>query len=70
MDVFALRDTIVGEYYTYFAYFANILDPKIEAFMRDDLGRGALWPDAVLPLNPACEAGAALGELAERDVSR
>lgn len=46
-DVFALRDRVVEEYREYFESFVNILDPRIEAFVRAKLAEGELWPDAV-----------------------
>jgi ATP-dependent helicase YprA (DUF1998 family) len=63
-DVFALRDRVVEEYREYFESFVNILDPRIEAFVRAKLAEGELWPDAVLQLNPAYAPGPTLGELA------
>ncbi len=68
MDVFALRDRVVDEYRDYVESFINILDPGIDAFVRDRLAEGELWPDAVLQLNPAYEQGNTLGELATRGV--
>jgi hypothetical protein len=52
-DVFALRDRVVGEYREYFESFVHIFDRRVEAFVRDKLAEGELWPDAVLQLNPA-----------------
>jgi len=34
VDVFALRDGVVGEYRDYFESFVNIHDEEIEAFVR------------------------------------
>jgi len=68
VDVFSLRDEIVGEYRDYFDSFVNILDDEIDAFVRDRLASGELWPDAVLQLNPAFEPGPTLGDLAERGI--
>jgi superfamily II DNA/RNA helicase len=64
VDVFGLRDRVVGEYREYFQSFVHILDPGIEQFVQDRLGQGALWPDAVLQLNPAYEPAEMLSELA------
>jgi ATP-dependent helicase YprA (DUF1998 family) len=66
MDVFSLRDRVVGEYRDYVESFVNILDVKIEDFVRDRLQGGELWPEAVLQLNPAYEPGLTLGELASQ----
>ncbi|MGH2531574.1 MAG: DEAD/DEAH box helicase [Thermomicrobiales bacterium] len=66
LDVFALRDRVVGEYRDYFESFVRILDERIDGFVRDSLRDGELWPDAVLQLNPAYERGQTLGELANQ----
>ncbi len=65
-DVFAMRDRVVGEYREYFESFVHILDSRIEAFVRQKLAEGELWPDAVLQLNPAYSPGPTVGELAAR----
>ncbi len=64
MDIFALRDRVVGEYRDYLESFINIYDPAIEQFVRQRLEAGDLWPDAVLQLNPAFVDGPTLRELA------
>jgi ATP-dependent helicase YprA (DUF1998 family) len=66
VDVFALRERVVEEYRDYFESFVNILDPRIDSFVRERLAQGELWPPAVLQLNPAYEAGDTLAALAER----
>jgi len=65
-DVFHLRDTVVGEYRDYFESFVHIDDPRIRDYVSRKLSEGEPWPDAVLQLNPAYEAGSTLGELAGR----
>ncbi|GIW10805.1 MAG: DEAD/DEAH box helicase [Dehalococcoidia bacterium] len=67
-DVFALREKVVSEYRDYVESFVNILDERIEEFVRARLREGELWPDAVLQLNPAYKEGARLAELANRGV--
>jgi ATP-dependent helicase YprA (DUF1998 family) len=67
-DVFMLRDDVVSEYQQYFESFVNVLDPKINDFVRDTLGKGELWPEGVLQLNPAYEDGPTLGELKDQGV--
>ena len=65
LDVFQLRERVVGEYRDYLESFVHILDPRLDAFVRDELAKGRLWPDAVLQLNPAYVPGPTLGELAD-----
>ncbi|MBV8736549.1 MAG: DEAD/DEAH box helicase [Alphaproteobacteria bacterium] len=63
-DVFSLREHVVQEYRDYVESFVHVLDPRINAFVRERLAEGELWPEAVLQLNPAYEQGPTLGELA------
>ena len=67
-DVFALRDRVVDEYRSYVESFINIRDERIADYVSGKLEEGELWPDAVLQLNPAYEAGRSLGELADEGV--
>ena len=48
MDVFKLRDRVVDDYRGYVESFLNILDPKLDKFVRGELKAGALWPEAIL----------------------
>lgn len=56
-DVFDLRDRVVGECRDYFERFVHIDDPRIHDYVRNRPAQGDPWPDAVLQLNPAYEAG-------------
>lgn len=64
LDVFQLRGQVVDEYRGYVQSFVNVLDPRIDQFVRGRLEAGELWPDAVLQLNPAFEMDQTLGALA------
>jgi ATP-dependent helicase YprA (DUF1998 family) len=64
MDVFALRESVVGEYRDYFQSFVTILDERVASFVEQRMEGGDLWPDATLQLNPAFEYGPTLAELA------
>lgn len=68
VDVFALRDQVVGEYRHYVTSFINIFDDQIDSFVKKELDSGRLWPEAVLQLNPAFESGADLASLAREGV--
>lgn len=70
MDVFQLRDAVVGEYREYVESFINVLDPALNDFIREKLKDGALWPDAILQLNPAFTMDVTLGALADEGVLR
>lgn len=68
LDVFKLRESVVSEYRDYVESFVQVLDPRIDKYVRGRLGEGALWPDAVLQLNPSFEMDLTLGELAASGV--
>jgi len=68
MNVFELRNQVVDEYRDYVESFVNILDERLDGFVHERLAAGELWPDAVLQLNPAYEAGPTLRDLADRGV--
>lgn len=65
LDIFALRNRVVGEYRAYAESFVHILDSRLDRFVRDELAKGRLWPEGVLQLNPAYALGPTLGELAD-----
>ena len=64
MDVFALREKVVSDYRHYIESFVRINDERIATFVEGQFESGALWPDAILQLNPAYEPGPTLDELA------
>lgn len=68
IDIFTLRDRIVEEYRSYVESFVHIRDPRLDAFVRDELEQGRLWPQAVLQLNPNYVRGARLEALAAEGV--
>ena len=53
LDIFPLRERVVGEYRSYAESFVHILDQRLDRFVREKLAEGRLWPEAVLQLNPA-----------------
>lgn len=53
MDVFALRERVVGDYKRYIESFVRIRDKHIDQFVRQHFESGTLWPDPILQLNPA-----------------
>ena len=50
MNVFELRDRLVGDYASYTRSFIKIADPRIDAEVERALDRGALWPEPLLQL--------------------
>ena len=68
LDVFMLKDHVVDEYRSYLESLVNIQDARLDGFVREELSRGALWPEAYLQLNPAFEGVETLGALADQGV--
>lgn len=64
MDVFALREKVVSDYRHYIESFVRINDERIAGYVQEQFEGGALWPDAILQLNPAYALGSTLQELA------
>ncbi len=66
MDVFDLRDTLVGDYGRYAESFFAIRDERIRDHVAAEGGAaGALWPDPPLQLNPSFEPGGYVDELVD-----
>ncbi len=63
LDVFQLRDRVVDEYQGYVESFIKIRDERIDGHVRASLKGGALWPDPLVQLNPAYQAGRTVEEL-------
>ena len=63
MDVFTLRDRVVGDYADYIGSFIKIADPRIDQCVADEMRRGLLWPEPLLQLNPNFQPGKGIGEL-------
>lgn len=68
MDVFALRDALVGNYASYVQSFINIADEKIRATVDAELVAGLLWPEPLIQLNPSFAPGAYIDELIDEGV--
>jgi superfamily II DNA/RNA helicase/very-short-patch-repair endonuclease len=65
MDVFALRDELVGDYRRYAESFLAIQDERIRAHVEAEIDRGALWPEPPLQLNPSFAPGELVGDLVQ-----
>lgn len=68
MDVFDLRERVVGEYERYTRSFLNISDPWIHDYVHSQLERGTLWPDALVQLSPGYEPAESVADLAHSGV--
>ncbi len=65
MDVFDLRDRLIGEYSNYVRSFLHIRDERLRAFVEQELRNGSLWPEPLIQLNPSFEPGKLIDELVE-----
>lgn len=63
MDVFRLRDKLVGDYQQYVTSFVNIRDGRIRKRVDEELEAGLLWPEPLIQLNPSFEPGGYVDEL-------
>jgi ATP-dependent helicase YprA (DUF1998 family) len=68
LDIFALRDEIIDDYHQYVDSFLNIRDPKVKAFVDDELNKGQLWKDPLIQLNPSYAPGASATELVQQGI--
>ncbi len=68
MDVFELRDELVGEYGSYAESFLRVKDERIHAHLQSELRSGLLWPDPPAQLNPAFEGGGSIEDLVTKGV--
>jgi len=63
VDVFNLRNNVVGDYGTYVRSFLTIRDERIRRLVQEEMDGGFLWPDPLIQLNPSFEAGETLQQL-------
>ncbi len=68
MEVFALRDQLVGDYASYVRSFISIRDDRLRQTVEEGLSAGLLWPEPRIGLNPAFAPGGRVEELADRGV--
>lgn len=66
MDVFRLRDSIIGDYSKYIGSFIEISDDRIREIVQQELTDGLLWPDPLLQLNPAFAWGGWIDDLVSK----
>ena len=68
MNVFELRDRVVGEYADYVRSFVEIKDEPIRQTVDAALDEGLLWPEPYVGLNPAYEPGGWIDDLVAEGV--
>ncbi len=57
MDVFNLRDSLLGESGGGVRSFLSIKVERIRRLVREEMGSGLLWPDPLIQLEPSFETG-------------
>jgi ATP-dependent helicase YprA (DUF1998 family) len=63
MNVFDIRNVVVGHYAAYMKSFVQISDPGIREYLDGHLSRGRLWPDPLVQLNPSFASGGNIDDL-------
>ena len=63
MDVFSLRDWVVGEYRRFATSFTTIRAEDIRKQVEAIYAEGRFWPDPLIQINPSYKEGASLGAL-------
>src|SRR6266478_6303352 len=66
MNVFNLRDRLVGDYSSYTRSFIKIADGRISKKVHSELDAGAFWPEPLLQLNPTFLPGGTIDDLVEQ----
>ena len=63
LDIFKLRDEVIGDYRNYIESFLEIRDRRVAEFVRQELDKGYLWRDPLIQINPAYKKGADIDAL-------
>src|SRR6266478_3101967 len=66
MNVFNLRDRLVGDYSSYTRSFIKIADGRISKKVHSELDAGAFWPEPLLQLNPTFLPGGTIDDLTDQ----
>jgi ATP-dependent helicase YprA (DUF1998 family)/very-short-patch-repair endonuclease len=65
MDVFELRDHLIGDYSSFVTSFLQFRDHRIEERVGEQLADGHLWPEPRIGLNPTFESGGTVSDLVD-----
>lgn len=68
LDIFKLRDEVIGDYRNYIKSFLEIKDPRIEQFIKQELDNGHLWRDPLIQINPAYKKSADIDTLVKEGI--
>lgn len=65
MNVFELRNKLVGDYASYTKSFIKIKDHRIDKSVTSEIDNGAFWPEPLIQLNPTFLPSGTIDELVE-----
>ncbi|MBZ4372325.1 DEAD/DEAH box helicase [Corallococcus sp. AS-1-6] len=68
MDVFALRDSVIGEYERFATSFTTIRAADLRTKLKAFYAAGTYWPEPLIQLNPHYQEGRTQAELVKGDV--
>ena len=68
MDVFSLRDHLIGDYSRFARSFTVIRASDLKAGIDDAYGSGRFWPDPLIQINPRYTSGQSTEDLARSGV--
>lgn len=63
MEIFDLRDRLIGDYERFVRSFLHFRDSRIEQRVDEELQGGKLWPEPRIGLNPSFEPGRTVSQL-------
>jgi ATP-dependent helicase YprA (DUF1998 family) len=63
MNVFELRERLIGDYSSYIRSFIRIRDERVGALVTSRLDQGRLWPDPLIQLNPSFQYAGTIDDL-------
>ncbi|TAK21765.1 MAG: DEAD/DEAH box helicase [Chloroflexota bacterium] len=63
VDIFALRDAIIGRYRSYVRSFVAVRNPDTRRKVEEYFDRGELWPEPLVQINPSFRLGPTIDEL-------
>src|SRR4051794_38324381 len=65
MDVFSLRQSLIGQYASFARSFTTIRADDIRSQVEREYDSGRFWPEALVQINPHFEAGKSVAELVD-----
>ena len=68
MDVFELRNSVIGDYQRFIQGFLHVRDKRVRDVVEQTLADGLLWPEPWLSLNPKFTISSTVDELADSGV--